>query len=113
MFINHSDGRKFHVSFRSHFVENSVGKHVRETTCKMAIIDDVKIGRDRYNTLAHGTVRQNSRDRDSRPEGRKKAFGEALKYFSKMERVLMWHQYDPFMKLDSKCYHIAAEELIV
>jgi len=112
MFINHSDGRSFHVKFYSHFVTNDCGSNVRETTCKLAIVDDTKTGRERYNTLAEGTVRQNVTERDSKPQGRKYAFGKAIKAFSKKERVLMWRQYDPFMKLDAKSVREAMAELM-
>ena len=100
MTINHSDGRSFNVRFFSRMVENSVGKIVRETTCKLATVDETKVGRERYNNVAIGTVRQNGKEADSRPQGQKYAFGEAIKAFPKEERVKMWRQYDPTMKIE-------------
>lgn len=95
MFINHSDGRSFNVKFISHFVKNSVEKTVRETTCKLAVVDETKTGKDRYDNIAEGVARQNSKDKDSRAEGKRRAFGNAIKAFSKEERIKMWRQYDP------------------
>lgn len=100
MNVNHSDGRSFNVKFYSRMVKNDVEKVVRETTCKLATVDETKVGKERYNNVAVGTSRQNSKDRDSRPEGRRVAFGNAIKAFSKDERACMWRQYDPAMTLE-------------
>jgi hypothetical protein len=100
MFINHSDGRSFKVTFSSHFVKNSVGREVRETTCKFATVDDAKTGRDKYETVATGVARQNSKDRDSRSVGQRVALGRAIQGFPKNERASLWLQYDPNMQID-------------
>jgi len=100
MFISHSDGRSFHVKFFSHLVENKVNKTVRETTCKLATVDESKTGKDRYDTVTVGTACQNSKDQDSRPKGQKTAFGKAISIFPKEERIKMWRQFNPDMKLE-------------
>lgn len=102
MNIQHSDGRELNVKFYSRFTANSIGKPARQTTCKLATVDDTKTGKERYNNVAVGTVVRNHKDVDSRPQGRKKAFGEAIKAFSKTERIRMWRQYDPSMQLEGE-----------
>ena len=102
MFISHPDGRSFKVTFSSHFVENSVGKEVRETTCKIATVDNTKIGRDKYDTVVTGIACQNSKDRDSRATGQRAAFSRAIQGFPKNERAALWRQYDPNMKIDGE-----------
>jgi hypothetical protein len=101
MFMYHSDGRSFNVSFKSTMVVNSVGKTVRQTTCRFAIVDNTKVGKARYTNVYIGVAMQNSKDADSRPIGQERAFGNAIKQFSKEERAKMWLQYDPTMKLDA------------
>lgn len=100
MFINHSDGRSFNVKFYSRFTENSIGRKARQTTCKLATVDDTKVGKERYNNVAEGSVIRNNKDVDSRSAGRDKAFGEAIKKWDKAERVKMWRQYNPTMQLE-------------
>ena len=98
--IKHSDGRIFNVNFYSHMVENKVKKIVRETTCKLAIVDESKTGRDKYTDVAVGTVRKRNGEVDSSPIGREYAFGAAIKKWDKAERLKMWRQYNPTMKLE-------------
>jgi hypothetical protein len=100
MFIVDAQNRNLNVKFYSRMVKNDVGKVVRETTCKLATVDNSKSGKERYTNVAVGVSRQNSKDRDSRPEGRRVAFGNAIKAFSKDERASMWRQYDPTMTLE-------------
>jgi len=102
MNIIHEDGRSLNVKFYSHFVKNSVGKMVRQTTCKLATVDETRTGKDKYTNVAEGVATQNSKDVDSRPEGQRIAFGNAIKAFPKAERIKMWRQYDPTMKLEVK-----------
>ena len=100
--VMHSDGRSLNVKFYSHFVTNSVNKSVRQTVCKLATVDETKVGKDKYTNVAEGVATQNSKDVDSRPEGQRRAFGNAIKAFPKAERMKMWRQYDPTMKLAVK-----------
>jgi len=100
MNINHSDGRSFNVKFYSHMVENKVKNIVRETTCKLALVDESKTGKDKYTDVAVGVVRKRNGENDSRPIGRMYAFGAAIKKWDKAERIKMWRQYDPTMKLE-------------
>lgn len=93
MFINHSDGRSFNVRFYSYIVVNDIGKNIRQTTCKIATVDETKTGKERYNNVSIGHAYQNSKDKDSRPIGQKRAFGNTIKVFSKEERAKMWKQY--------------------
>ena len=100
MFINHSDGRSFNVKFYSNFAANSIGRPARRTTCKLATVDETKVGKDKYTDVSVGFVTRNHKDVDSRTAGRDKAFGEAIKKWDKAERVKMWRQYDPTMQLE-------------
>ena len=102
MYVMHSDGRSLNVNFYSRFTENSIGKPARQTTCKLATVDDTKVGKERYTNVAVGIVIRNNKDADSRPEGRDKAFGEAIKAFPKEERRKMWRQYSPSMQLEGE-----------
>lgn len=102
MNIRHSDGRFLNVKFYSRFVKNSIGRPARQTTCKLATVDETKVGKDKYDNVAVGTVIRNNKDVDSRPVGRDKAFGEAIKKWDKAERVKMWRQYNPTMQLEGE-----------
>ncbi len=102
MNIMHSDGRSFNVKFYSRFKENSIGIKDRQTTCKLATVDDTKVGKDKYEDVAVGVVMRNNKDADSKTAGRTKAFGVAIKEFPKAERIKMWRQYDPSMQLEGE-----------
>ena len=94
MNISDCDGRELNVRFYSRKVKNSVGKVVRETTCKLAIVDESKTGRERYDNVAVGTALQNSKDRDNKAVGQKKAFANAILSFPKDDRIHLWQQFD-------------------
>lgn len=109
MDIKHSDERSFNVKFYSRIVANSIGKPSRQTICKLATVDDTKLGKERYTNVAVGTVVRNHKDADSRPEGRDKAFGKAIQAFPKEERIKMWRQYNPTMQLEGEPEPVVAE----
>lgn len=109
MNVKHSDKREFNVKFYSHMVVNSVGRTVRETTCKLATVDETKVGKERYTNVAVGTVRKNGKEVDSRPKGRDAAFGKAITAFPKEERIKMWRQYNPDMQLTGEVVEDAVD----
>jgi len=93
MLVKCDNSRIYDVRFHKEIINRERRKQTLNMFCSVSLVDDTKIGKEKYILIGKGLAKQSIKDRTDKVLGRKLAFGRAIKGFNKPIRTVFWETF--------------------